>query len=260
MIRVAAVGDVHYGRDSRSDLKKYYHSLEGRADLLLIAGDLTQRGLVDEAAALAGDLREVPIPMVAVLGNHDYHSDQQAGIRSVLEQAGVTVLEGESAVFEVGEVAPVSVGIVGIKGFGGGFGGACCTEFGEAETKAFARHAQIQAEILERSLRALTTDFRFVLMHYSPVEATLLGEKREIYPFLGSYLLAEAVDVTGADCIFHGHAHMGSERGKTPGGVPVRNVAQTVIRHAYNIYTFDLARDTSEEVTSLRVPARPIYP
>jgi Icc-related predicted phosphoesterase len=129
--------------------------------------------------------------------------------------------------------------VAGIKGFGGGFFGACVTEFGEPETRNFAHHARLQAEILSANLSKLDTDFRFALTHFSPVDGTLLGEKREIYPFLGSYLLAEAIDSNPVDAAFHGHAHHGVERGMTPGGVPVRNVALNVIRHAYNIYSFE---------------------
>lgn len=238
MIRVAAVGDLHYGRESKSRLRSQFESLSDHADFLLIAGDLTQRGTVEEAAALARDLEGVPVPVIAVLGNHDYHADQQDAIRTVLRDAGVVVLEGTSAVLDV---RGCRVGVAGIKGFGGGFGGACCTEFGEPETKAFAHHARRQADLLQVGLESLDADFKFALLHYSPIEDTLLGERREIYPFLGSYLLAQAIDTAGADGVFHGHAHMGSERGTTPGGVPVRNVAQMVIRHAYNIYTFERA-------------------
>ena len=238
MIRVAAVGDVHYGRACRNRLRSYFEALPVRADLLLIAGDLTQHGGLDEAQALADDLRGVQVPIVAVLGNHDYHSDLAPQIGEVLRGAGVTVLEGQSKILNI---AGKTVGVVGLKGFGGGFGGACCTEFGEPETKAFARHSKLQAETLQAGLRELHTDYRFVLLHYSPVEGTLMGEKREIYPFLGSYLLAEAIDACGADGVFHGHAHLGTERAATPGGVPGRNVAQMVIRDAYNIYTFEAA-------------------
>jgi Icc-related predicted phosphoesterase len=235
MIRVAAVGDVHYDRNSRGRLRAYFEALGEKADLLLIAGDLTNSGTLDEAAALAEDLQASPVPVVSVLGNHDYHSDQDRQIREMLQERGVATLEGQTRVLEIGGHR---VGIVGLKGFGGGFGGACVTEFGEPETKAFARHAREQAERLSQGLASLDTDFKFVLLHYSPIDATLLGEKREIYPFLGSYLLADAVDAVGADCVFHGHAHHGTERGNTVGGVPVRNVAQMVIRHAYNVYTF----------------------
>jgi Icc-related predicted phosphoesterase len=239
MIRIAAVGDVHYDQKSRNRLRAQFEALEGRADLLLIAGDLTQHGTVEEAEALMVDLKDLPIPVVSVLGNHDYHSNQEREIGALLKENGVTILEGESVEFKVRDH---TVGIMGLKGFGGGFAGACVTEFGEPEMKAFAHHARVQAEILRRGLEALETDYKFALLHFSPIDGTLLGEKREIYPFLGSYLLAEAIDAAGCDGAFHGHAHHGLERGVTPGGVPVRNVAQLVIRHAYNIYSFEKPR------------------
>lgn len=239
MIRIAAVGDVHYDRASRNRLRAGFESLAGRADLFLIAGDLTQHGTVEEAEALADDLEGLPVPVVTVLGNHDYHSDQQEQIGHLLSDRGVTVLEGRTAEFRVGDQ---TVGIMGLKGFGGGFAGACVTEFGEPEMKAFAHYGREQADILRNGLDSLKTDYRFALLHFAPVEGTLLGEKREIYPFLGSYLLGEALDGGKCDGAFHGHAHHGLERGCTPGGVPVRNVAQMVIRHAYNIYSFENPR------------------
>jgi Icc-related predicted phosphoesterase len=237
LIRIAAVGDVHYDRNCKDRMKVYLERLSEKADLLFIAGDLTQSGAIEEAEALANDLENSPVPVVIVLGNHDYQQNKNLEILKLLRDRGFTALEGESAKFEI---QGKSVGVVGMKGFGGGFFGACVTEFGEPETKAFAHFARLQAEILGRELSKLETDYRFALLHFSPIEATLLGEKREIYPFLGSYLLAEAVDTYGVDAVFHGHAHMGSERGFTPGGIPVRNVAQPVIRHAYNIYHFEL--------------------
>jgi Icc-related predicted phosphoesterase len=236
VIRIAAVGDVHYDRQPRKEMRAHFTALGDRADLLLIAGDLTQAGTVEEASALISDLSDVQIPVVTVLGNHDFHSDLQEEISDLLREAGITVLEGQNVTFDV---RGISVGVAGIKGFGGGFFGACVTEFGERETRSFAHHARVQAEILKSNLMALDTEYRFALTHFSPVDGTLLGEKREIYPFLGSYLLAEAIDSSGADAAFHGHAHKGVERGVTPGGVPVRNVALNVIRHAYNIYTFE---------------------
>ena len=134
------------------------------------------------------------------------------------------------------------VGVAGTKGFGGGFRGAHGSDFGEPEMKAFVGHTKMLSDRLERSLTGLDTDLRIALLHYAPIEATLEGERLEIYPFLGSYLLAEAVDNAGADLVLHGHAHHGAEKGRTPGGIPVRNVAQPVIRHAYNIYTLDAGR------------------
>jgi Icc-related predicted phosphoesterase len=132
----------------------------------------------------------------------------------------------------------VRVGVAGTKGFGGGFAGACGGDFGEAEMKAFVRHTRSLAESLGKQLASLDADLRVALLHYSPVEATLQGERLEIYPFLGSYLLAEAVDRAGADLVVHGHAHAGSEKGLTAGGIRVRNVAQPVIKRAYNVYCF----------------------
>jgi Icc-related predicted phosphoesterase len=236
VIRIAAVGDVHYDRHPRQQLRTHFEALADKADLLLIAGDLTQSGALDEAKAIAEDLSHVPIPVVTVLGNHDYHQNQQTEILKLLKEAGVTALEGESASFKV---RGKTVGVMGLKGFGGGFFGACVTEFGETEMKAFAHHGRAQAEILRNGLERLNTDYKFALLHFSPVEGTLLGEKKEIYPFLGSYLLAEAIDATPINGAFHGHAHLGVEKASTPGGVPVRNVAQMVIRHAYKVYTFE---------------------
>jgi Icc-related predicted phosphoesterase len=236
VIRVAAVGDVHYDRGWRDRLRSQFLSLGDRADLLMIAGDLTQSGAYEEAQALAEDLTGLPVPVVVVLGNHDYHQGQEQKIGELLRSREVHVLEGDSVRFRMGTR---TVGVAGLKGFGGGFFGACVTEFGEPEMKAFAHHSRLQADVLRRELLSLDTDFRFALLHYSPIEGTLVGERKEIFPFLGSYLLAEAIDDAGADGAFHGHAHLGTEKGSTPGGIPVRNVAQTVIRHSFNIYTFE---------------------
>lgn len=235
MIRVAAVGDVHYGENSQDRLRFYLEQLKDTADLLLIAGDLTQSGRLDEAKVLARDLRFSPVPVIIVLGNHDYHHNEQEEILQVLQDAGVMALEGQSVVLEIGHQ---SVGVMGIKGFGGGFMGACISEFGEPEMKAFARQSQKQAQILKHGLENLNVDYKFALTHFAPIEATLLGERKEIYPFLGSYLLAEAIDSSPVTAAFHGHAHRGVEKGETPRGVPVRNVAQHVIRNAYKIYCF----------------------
>lgn len=233
MIRVAAVGDVHLGLDSAGTFAPHLQNLGDRADLFLIAGDLTRHGDPSEAAVLAAELRDVPIPVVCVLGNHDYHSDAEDVVRKVLEDAGITVLECEHAVFDINGC---SVGIAGTKGFGGGFPGASASDFGEPEMKAFVAHSRRLGAGLEEQLRALDTDVTIALMHFSPVEETLRGERLEIFPFLGSYFLAEAVDRAGADIALHGHAHAGSEKGRTPGGVPVRNVAQPVLQHAYKVY------------------------
>jgi Icc-related predicted phosphoesterase len=232
-VRVAAVGDVHLGVESAGKLRPHFEHVAERADVLLLAGDLTRVGEPDEAAVLAEELRDLPVPVVAVLGNHDHHSDAGDLVVKLLDEAGVTVLEGETARFDVGGI---SVGVAGVKGFGGGFAGACGSEFGEPEMKAFMVHSREVAASLEQALASLDTDLRVALLHYAPVEATLQGERLEIFPFLGSYLLAEAVDRAGADLVLHGHAHNGTERGVTAGGVPVRNVAQSVLRRSYAVY------------------------
>jgi Icc-related predicted phosphoesterase len=233
LIRIAAVGDVHYGRDSAGALARHLEALAGRADALLVAGDVTRHGDPGEARVLARELRLTDVPTVAVLGNHDYHLDSQDEITSVLEDSGVVVLEQSATVVEVDGT---KLAVAGTKGFGGGFAGACGSDFGEPEMKAFVRHTKDIARRLEDTLWSVDADVRVALLHYSPVEATLRGERLEIYPFLGSYLLAEAIDRAGADLVLHGHAHNGTEKGVTPGGVLVRNVALPVIRHAYNIY------------------------
>jgi Icc-related predicted phosphoesterase len=232
-VRIAAVGDVHIGLDMRGELRSTFSTLGHDADVLLLAGDLTQHGSRDEGKLLAEEVADVGVPTIAVLGNHDYHLDAQDAIRADLERVGVTVLEGESAVLEL---AGCRVGIAGVKGFGGGFAGACGSEFGELEMKSFIRHTKDKARQLLHCLKALQCDIRVALTHYAPTKDTLLGEKLEIYPFLGSHLLGEAIDEAGCDLALHGHAHHGSQRGITPGGVPVRNVAKPLIHAAYQLY------------------------
>jgi len=236
VIRVAAVGDVHVGPDSAGIFREQLGSVHERADVLLLAGDLTKSGAPDEAVALAEVLRDIRIDVVAVLGNHDHHSDEEAVVARILRDVGVVILEGEGTVVATERG---TVGVAGVKGFGGGFTGASGSEFGEEEMKAFIRHTKQRADALERALQGLHSDVRIALMHYSPVRETLQGEPPEIFPFLGSYLLAEAIDRAGADLAIHGHAHRGREHGVTPGGINVRNVAQTVIRQAYAVYEFD---------------------
>ncbi|MDQ4149953.1 MAG: metallophosphoesterase [Actinomycetota bacterium] len=233
MIRIAAVGDVHFGADCVGCLAPRLDSIDERADVLLVAGDITKHGALSEAEVFARELKGSPVPVVAVLGNHDYHCDEQLEIRKAIESAGAIVLEGESTVLEIGSE---TLGIAGVKGFGGGFLGACGSEFGEREMKAFIGHTRKLSEALEEQLSSLATDYRVALLHYSPVEDTLVGERLEIYPFLGSYLLAEAIDEAGADLAIHGHAHKGSEKGLTAKGINVRNVAQPMTGRPYSLY------------------------
>ncbi len=237
MIRVAAVGDIHVGTDAAGTFRSRLAHLGEQADLFLVAGDLTRRGTVEEAEVVGAELADLPVPAFAVLGNHDFESDAADAVVEKLESGGVHVLEGTAARCEVNGAR---VGIAGVKGFGGGFPGRCGSEFGEQEMKAFIQHTRETAERLQAALESIAdADLRVALMHYAPVEETLVGEHCEIYPFLGSYLLAEAVDRGGAHLAVHGHAHGGSPRGTTPGGTPVRNVALPVIRSSYRLFCFD---------------------
>ena len=233
MTRVAAVGDLHAGPDSVGTIRSRFDDLSERADVLLLAGDLTRRGTEEEGRIVAGELRDLGVPVVAVLGNHDHHSGREERIREDLEAAGVRVLEREGVVLEIDGTR---LGVAGTKGFGGGFAGASATAFGEDQMKAFIGHTETLATGLEEALAGLRADVRIALLHYAPVDATLAGERLEIFPFLGSYLLAEAIDRAGADLVIHGHAHRGTENGVTAGGITVRNVAETVIGHAYKVY------------------------
>ena len=233
MIRVAAVGDVHMAEDARGTLREAFDHLPEVADVLLLAGDLTRLGTEDELRVLLDELQGATVPQFAVLGNHDFESDRVDALVKMLDGAGIRVLEGDAAVVDVGTE---TLGVAGTKGFGGGFAGACGSDFGEPEMKAFIRHTRALADDLHHALASLRADVRVALTHFAPVKDTLGGERPEIYPFLGSYLLGEAIDAAGADLIVHGHAHNGAEKGVTPGGIPVRNVALPVLKTAYAVY------------------------
>lgn len=234
MVRIAAVGDLHLGKEMHGQLAAQLGDIHERADAFLVAGDVTRLGDVEEAEVFAHELSELPIPVVAVLGNHDYHHHQEQAITKALERVGIEVLEGDSVVLELDGTR---VGVAGVKGFGGGFAGACASDFGEPEMKAFVRHTQAIAQTLEEQLIALEgTDVRVALLHYAPIPETLEGERLEIFPFLGSYLLGDAVDRAGADLVLHGHAHAGAKDGVTGTGIPVHNVAQQVLGAPYRIF------------------------
>ena len=187
MIRIAAFGDCHVGADTCGRLRRHLEPVNEHADVVLIAGDLTKCGTKDEARLLTDELRDLTVPVYAVLGNHDYHSDEVDGVERTLTDAGIHVLDGDA---ETLALDGVSLGIAGTKGFGGGFAGASGSEFGEPEMKAFMVHTKRIASGLQDALVSLTTDYRVALLHYAPIDTTLEGERLEIYPFLGSYLLA----------------------------------------------------------------------
>jgi Icc-related predicted phosphoesterase len=233
MVRIAAAGDVHCGAHDDGRVREQFANVSREADILLLAGDLTNHGTPEEMQAFAQQLDGITIPVVAILGNHDMHSEQEDEMRRILEVAGVTVLEKETAEFTLNGV---TVGVAGAKGFGGGFRGGCASTFGEREMRQFLAPTFAYGAFFESALRTLDTDIRLALMHFAPIPETLFGERWEIFPFLGAYQLGDGLDASGADMAFHGHAHRGCEVGQTPGGVPVRNVAQGVLRKAYAVY------------------------
>jgi len=243
MIRIAAVGDVHVDKDVMGRYRPALEDLPDRADALLIAGDLTRHGTPEEARCFAAEFGGLAVPVVVVLGNHDYQSDQPDEVTEVLTDAGITVLEGEATVLEI---RGHRLGIAGTKGFGGGFAGACASNFGEREMKDFVATAERYADSLSKALNSVECAALVALTHYAPVPETLVGEPLEIYAFLGCYQLGRAIDSAPTALALHGHAHHGSERGRTPGGVPVRNVAHPVIKQAYNVYQL-----LSEEVDAV---------
>ena len=249
VIRVAAVGDVHLDQDVVGRFRPALEELPEHADVLLLAGDLTRHGSESEARCVAQEFGGLGVPVVSVLGNHDYHCDQVPQVVRVLEDAGITVLEGNGTVLEC---SGSRLGVAGVKGFGGGFAGRCASEFGEPEMKAFVRTTSDIADRLGATLRALDCDIRVALTHYAPVPDTLAGEPLEIYPFLGSYLLGQAIDSAPTTLAVHGHAHAGTERGATPGGVRVRNVAHPVIKQAYSVFHLHPQEEREQVSANLR--------
>lgn len=232
-VRIAAVGDVHLGPDLRGQYAPHLRRLSEEADILLVAGDLTQHGTCEEAEIFAEEFRQADVPVVAVLGNHDYHSDSAEEIQDLIAGNGITVLNGDHTAVTTSRG---TVGVAGVKGFCLGFSGRCAANFGEPEMREFTSHGLSAAESLRTALDATIGDVRVVLTHFAPIEDTLIGEPPEIWAFLGNYLLGDAIDAGAADFAVHGHAHAGRERGTTLDGVPVRNVAQPVIRSAYRVY------------------------
>jgi Icc-related predicted phosphoesterase len=233
VIRIAAVADVHMDDDVLGRFRPALMELPETADVLLLGGDLTRHGTAPEARCVAAEFGRLDVPVVAVLGNHDYHSDEVPQVVEILNDVGITVLEGTTVVLDT---PGGRLGVAGVKGFGGGFAGRCASEFGEPEMKAFIRTTCDISDKLAACLREVDCDIRVALTHYAPVPDTLAGEPLEIYPFLGSYLLGQAIDSVPTSLAVHGHAHHGSERGTTPGGVRVRNVAHPVIKQAYSVF------------------------
>jgi Icc-related predicted phosphoesterase len=223
-VRLAAVGDLHYGKSSRGQLQPLFNAVtRAEADILLLLGDLTDYGLPEEAAELARELTGgTKIPIVAVLGNHDYEGGAVADISRILTESGVNLLDGES-------VEILGIGFAGVKGFAGGFGRGALGPWGEDIVKRFVHEAVNEALKLESALARLKGETRIALLHYAPIAGTVEGEPKEIWPYLGSGRLEEPLTRYPVTAVFHGHAHKGQLEARTSTGTPVYNVSMPLL-------------------------------
>lgn len=217
-MRIAATADLHFSPPVWERIQEKMERVRDQADLLVLAGDLTNYGKISEMETLLHRLLRLRIPVVAVLGNHDYESGQEQELMHMMSSEGIKVLDGTGYERD-------GVGFAGTKGFIGGFGRGMLTAFGEREIKAIVQSAIDESMKLERALFQLRTEKRVVVLHYAPVASTVQGEPPEIYPYLGTSRLAEVAERHGANAIIHGHAHHGVLQGKTAAGIPVYNVA-----------------------------------
>jgi Icc-related predicted phosphoesterase len=220
-MRIAALADLHYSPQSYDKIREQMGRIRDEAELLVMAGDLTNFGRPNEMESLLTMLVRLRLPIVAVLGNHDYESGQQNQLIEMMSAEGVKMLDGTAYERD-------GIGFAGCKGFLGGFGRSMLTAFGEPEVKAFVQAGIDEALKLERALSQLRTEKRVIVLHYSPIAETVAGEPKEIYPYLGSSRLMEVCDRHGANLILHGHAHHGAPDGKTTAGIPVHNVAMQI--------------------------------
>ncbi|MBA2664232.1 MAG: metallophosphoesterase [Bradymonadaceae bacterium] len=240
-MRIAALADLHHGR-SDVNLKELFQAVTAQADILLLCGDITDHGLPDEAKSLAEEInRHLHVPALAVMGNHDYHSDQSELVDEILGSAGVNVLNGDSV--EIG-----GVGFAGACGFAGGFDRWTLHPWGERAIRAFVQAAIDEVLKLEMALSRLDTTSRVVLLHYAPIRETVVGEPLEIFPFLGSSRLEDPLNHFKVSVAFHGHAHKGTHAGQTSTGVPVFNVSMPVLRATFPkrlpFHVIEVERDT----------------
>ena len=222
-MRIAATADLHFTPQNYDAIREAMARVRDEADVLVIAGDLTNYGKPEEMHSLLNALVRIRVPIVTVLGNHDYESGEQEELKRLMIKEGIKVLDGSSYERD-------SVGFAGTKGFCGGFGRGALTPFGEPEVKAFVQAGIEEATRLERALSMLRTPKRVVVTHYSPVRDTVEGEPPEILPYLGTSRLGEVIDRLGAHLVLHGHAHHGSAEGKTTSGIPVYNVALSLLQ------------------------------
>ncbi len=223
-MKAAAIGDLHVTEDSVAPYRRMFEEISEQADVLLLCGDLTNFGKISEAEILAEDIRHCTIPVLGVLGNHDYECGVHEDVARILHEGGMIVLDEQAHEID-------GVGFAGVKGFIGGFGRGELAPFGEPEIKAFVDIANNEARKLENGLRSLRTEKAVAVLHYSPIVGTLVGEPLEIFQYLGSQRLADAIDrFDNISFVVHGHAHHGTYEGKTLRGTPVYNVAQFVLR------------------------------
>lgn len=226
-VRIAALADLHYARTPESEVRDVLTRAGRESDVVLLCGDLTDHGLPEEATGLAREIHAaVSVPVIAVLGNHDFESGRQEEVKRIFCDAGVRMLDGDST-----EVK--GVGFAGVKGFAGGFGKHALGPWGEEIFKQFVREAVDEALKLESALARLRGKPRIAVLHYSPIQATVEGEPVEIFPFLGSSRLEEPLTRYPVQAVFHGHAHRGQPEGRTAQGVPVYNVSYSLLRGAY---------------------------
>jgi Icc-related predicted phosphoesterase len=257
-VRVAALGDLHCTKTSQGAFQPIFTQIRDRADVMLLAGDLTDYGLPDEAHVLARELSAVRVPVVAVIGNHDRESGREAEVIHILSDAGVTILDGDAT-----EV--LGIGVAGVTGFGGGFGKHALAPWGEPVMKQFVHAAVDEALKLEKALARLRTPNLIALLHYSPVCTTVEGEPLEIYPFLGCSRLEEPINRYPVSLVFHGHAHKGQTDGATSKGVPVYNVSMPLLtrrfpdRLPFRIFDLTVADVPKRDVSNDQVPV-PVPP
>ncbi len=226
-LTVAAIGDLHVTEDQVAPYHGLFAEISRTADVLVLCGDLTNFGKTSEAEILAEDIRSVDIPVLGVLGNHDYECGQPEKVAEILHQAGMTVLDEQAIELR-------GIGFAGVKGFIGGFGRGELAPFGEPIIKAFVDEAMNEARKLENALRSLRTERSVAVLHYSPIVGTLEGEPIEIFQYLGSARLADAIDrFDHVKAVVHGHAHHGKYEGRTVRGTPVYNVAQFVVNEQF---------------------------
>ncbi|MGN6156050.1 MAG: metallophosphoesterase family protein [Sphingomicrobium sp.] len=226
-MKIAAVGDLHVTEDSVAPYARIFEEASGEADVLVLCGDLTNFGKITEAEILGEDIAKATVPVLGVLGNHDYECGIHEDVAAILRQAGMVVLDEQAHEID-------GVGFAGVKGFLGGFGRGELAPFGEPEIKAFVDVANNEARKLENALRSLRTEKIVAVLHYSPVAETLVGEPIEIFQYLGSARLADALDrFDNIAFVVHGHAHHGTYEGATMRGTPVYNVARPVLRDTF---------------------------